>query len=210
MCVGEALDQIREELYKICSDIFFKANKIDARSKNRGMASFTLVKGHDQLHQKVILPRLSRRITDEDKKLWPEAQLLDFQREIFAKWTVQMSQQGHTYFTDANGFDLVERDVMRSGVDAFSKMMYPVDASITMVDFSKSRAFTVWNDRPQAGTVQDDSSIKLLIDRRTLQVNRNAGISERMYGFYDKNVGKLHLNFWIKVQKTEHIGTKTA
>ncbi len=120
-----------------------------------------------------------------------------------------MSQQGHTYFTDANGFDLVERDVMRSGVDNFSKMMYPVDASITMVDFSKSRAFTVWNDRPQAGTVQDDSSIKLLIDRRT-QYRDNAGISETMYGKYDENGGKLHLNFWIKVQKSDQIGTKTA
>ena len=95
--------------------------------------------------------------------------------EIFAKWTVRMGMQKSTYFTDANGFDLVERSVMLKGIDDFSKTLYPVDASITMADFTKTRAFTVWNDRPQAGAVQDDSSIKLLIDRRTSKYD-NAGV----------------------------------
>lgn len=86
-----------------------------------------------------------------------------------------MDQYSQTYFTDANGFDLIERSVMRTDIDYFTKELYPVDASITMQDYAKTRAFTVWNDRPQAGSVHDDKSIKLLIDRRTKQ-HDNAGV----------------------------------
>ena len=71
----------------------------------------------------------------EDRLTSPYYKRGDFNREIFAKWSVQINQQSPTYFTDANGFDLVERHVFKTGIDKFSKMMYPVDASITMVDF---------------------------------------------------------------------------
>ena len=109
-----------------------------------------------------------------------------------------MDQYSQTYFTDANGFDLIERSVMRTNVDYFTKELYPVDASITMQNYAKTQAFTVWNDRPQAGSVHDDNSIKLLIDRRTKQYD-NAGMQESMYGPEDVNGGKLHLYFRLKV-----------
>jgi len=49
-----------------------------------------------------------------------------------------LDQFSHTYFTDANGFDLIERDVMRTDVDYFTKELYPVDASITMQNYAKT------------------------------------------------------------------------
>ncbi len=58
ICLNELSDQKNGDVYKKCSEKFLKANKIDASSKNRGTVSFTLVSGRDQLHQKVILPRL--------------------------------------------------------------------------------------------------------------------------------------------------------
>jgi hypothetical protein len=54
----------------------------------------------------------------------------------------------HTYQTDANGYDLIEREVFKNDNEPFSASFYPVDASITMHDFYGKRSFTVWNDRP--------------------------------------------------------------
>ena len=69
----------------------------------------------------------------------------------------------HKFITDANGYDLVEHEVWQKGVEFFSATLVPVDAQITASDYAKEHSLTVWNDRPQAGAVHYDSSIKLLI-----------------------------------------------
>lgn len=105
-----------------------------------GKVSFILMKGHDKLHQTIQLPKLHISSTDG--------------LEVFAKWEPQYDQIGHAFWTDANGYDLIEREVFRKDSDeAFSASFYPVDASITMHDYFGKRSFTVWNDRPQAGSV---------------------------------------------------------
>ena len=86
--------------------------------------------------------------------------------EYFAKWTPSFDLDSQ-FITDANGFDLITREVWKVDSGAFSSSFYPVDASITVNDSEKKIAMTIWNDRPQAGSVHnDDKSIKLLIDRR--------------------------------------------
>jgi len=72
-------------------------------------------------------------------------------------------QIAHDFLTDANGYDLVSHEVMRFGQESFSATFVPVDASISIRDYKQERQFTVWNDRPQAGSVHYDGSIKLLI-----------------------------------------------
>ena len=126
-----------------------------------GRISFTLLKGHDRLYQKIELPLFKGAIG----------------REFFAKWTSEYSFLDSQYLTDANAYDLVARDVFKSGSGAFSSSFYPIDNSITMTDFDKLNSITIWNDRPQAGSVHDDKSIKLLIDRN-IKSNDNGGIPE--------------------------------
>ena len=72
-----------------------------------------------------------------------------------------------------------------------------------MTDFNRLNSITIWNDRPQAGSVHDDKSIKLLIDRK-IKSNDNGGIPELLQPFRpDVN---LHLHFSLKAYPTEEQG----
>ena len=61
--------------------------------------------------------------------------------------------------------------------------------------------FTVWNDRPQAGSVHSDGSINLLA-QRYLQVNDRGGVPERMR----KPDGILTLSYELRAHKVEDAG----
>ena len=78
--------------------------------------------------------------------------------------------------------------------EEFSKHFYPVDSFISIADAGNRRTFSVWNDRPQAGSVHSSrlsGGIKLLLDRR-LTTNDKGGIPRPMYLEYGKN---LELSF---------------
>lgn len=149
------------------------------------------MKGHDRLHQSVQLPK-------------PTLQE-DSGREIFAKWEPKYEDIAHTFWTDANGYDLIERDVFKNDSESFSASFYPVDASITMHDSIGERSFTVWNDRPQAGSVHYDKSIKLLV-QRALLINDHGGIDELLY--QDRGVPDqiLTVNFQVKAYPSHEAG----
>lgn len=95
--------------------------------------------------------------------------------------------------TDANGYDLVEHPVYVDGSESFSASFVPVDASITAGDYDETSMFSVWNDRPQAGSVHGDGSINLLV-RRLIDTNDYGGIPERVH----KPEGILTLSFQLK------------
>ena len=157
-----------------------------------GKVSFVLIKGHDKLHQAIELPK--------------PAFSVESGREIFAKWVPVFEKISQTYLTDANGYDLIERDVFRNtNSEAFSSSFYPVDASITMHDFEKERAFTVWNDRPQAGSVQYDKSIKLLV-QRAIGTNDRGGLYENLYANEGRSSEVLSVNFEIKAYDYKESG----
>lgn len=105
------------------------------------------------------------------------------------------------YLTDANGLELVERDVFVGGSAPFSSSFFPVDSVIAAFDTDRLQSFTVHNDRPQAGSVHDDRQIKLLIDRR-VTTNDNGGIPNKMHLNYDYD---LILNFRLSMQKADRI-----
>ena len=85
---------------------------------------------------------------------------------------------------------------------SFSATFVPVDTSISIRDFKRQNQFTVWNDRPQAGSVQDDKSIKLLI-QRNVRTNDQGGISEKMYGSNYAKVGQLELQFKLQMYESK-------
>ena len=78
----------------------------------------------------------------------------------------------------------------------------PVDVSITARDESKKKAFTVWNDRPQAGAVHYDKSVKLLIER-AVRTKDKGGIGEEMYDGKHKPSEKQTFNFQVMAYPTE-------
>ena len=80
-----------------------------------------LVKGHDKIHQRIELA-----LPDKAR----------VSQEVFAKWTPDFETISHSYMTDANGYDLVEREVFHLGSAAFSSSFYPVDSSISITDFA--------------------------------------------------------------------------
>ena len=97
-----------------------------------GRVSFMLLQGHDKLYQEIEIPVLEARIG----------------REFFAKWAPNFAFLDTQYLTDANGYDLIARDVFKSGSAPFSSSFYPVDNSITITDFGQLNSMTIWNDRP--------------------------------------------------------------
>ena len=121
------------------------------------------MKGHDEIHQTVTIPRIQCSA--------------DNSREIFGVWTpyfdrtqaFRSDQISDEYITDAQGLELIKRKVYQDKSEEFSKVFFPVDAVISMSDRNNKNSLTVWNDRPQAGAVMsnsDSGGIKLLIDRR--------------------------------------------
>ena len=114
-------------------------------------------------------------------------------REIFATWQPKFAfgtdfQNNHElgkvswnseYLTDANGLDLMPREVYEDESGPFSASFYPVTSVISMSDFDKIHALTIWNDRSQAGAVHFDGGMKLLIDRRVTTVD-DGGIGAGM------------------------------
>ena len=107
-------------------------------SQQKGRIVFTLISHADEIHQKVELPRMNYD--------------LEGGREIFASWQpVFKKDSGYSteFMTDANGLELVSRPVYRDNEDiAFSSSFYPVTSMISMSDYEKKTALTVYNDRP--------------------------------------------------------------
>ena len=65
----------------------------------------------------------------------------------------------------------------------FSSTFYPVDSVISVYNTEETRALSVWNDRPQAGSVHSNKQsggIKLLVDRRIGTLDKG-GIPTLMY-----------------------------
>ena len=62
---------------------------------------------------------------------------------------------------------------------------------------------TIWNDRPQAGSVHADKSIRLLVERR-IRTGDFGGIPEKMS--LGSNSDQLHLSFAIKAYPTAEAG----
>ena len=127
-------------------------------TKKYGRITLKIMKDSGDVHQRIELPRLNFPAYAGG-------------REIIASWKPNFeSSIGTDYYTDANGFELVKRHVYQEYEYAWvSSTFYPVDSVVMVSDFEQEHALTVWNDRPQAGTVHYDGKIKLLIDRRTTQ-----------------------------------------
>mmetsp|Transcript_44651 Transcript_44651/g.59235 ORF Transcript_44651/g.59235 Transcript_44651/m.59235 type:complete len:89 (-) Transcript_44651:566-832(-) len=86
------------------------------------------------------------------------------------------------------------RDVFHLGKEPFSSSFYPIDASISMCDYAQMNAFTVWNDRPQGGSVHSDKSIILNVQRYVTTID-NGGLPSSMYGSRHFPEEKTVLNF---------------
>ena len=74
-----------------------------------------------------------------------------------------------------------------------------------MHDFDGERSFSVWNDRPQAGSVHYDKSIKLLV-QRALLTNDHGGIGEKLYKGRGVSDEILTVNFQVKAYPTSEAG----
>lgn len=94
---------------------------------------------------------------------------------------------------------MVKRKVFDEVDEApFASTFYPIDSVISMSDKEKVNSLTIWNDRPQAGTVHYDGRMKLLIDRRT-KLRDFGGLPESMITVYPNN---LVLNFRVKLHRS--------
>ena len=124
-------------------------------------------------------------------------------REIFAIWRPSFGSNdlSFDYLTDANGIELMTRRVFEKDSGAFSSSFYPITSLISMSDADKENAFTVWNDRPQAGSVHYDGGMKLLIDRRVSSIDLG-GIPDPMFLHFDD---PLILDFRVKLHKYDNL-----
>ena len=131
-------------------------------------------------------------------------------REIFATWTpkfkIDRGQIRFEYYTDSNAFELGKRPIRDESDNlAFSETLRPVDSVIKMCDHKKTTMLSVWNDRPQAGAVHDDGTMKLLIDRRT-KLQDLASLGSMVMDREDD----LVLNFRVKMSPYEETSPSCA
>ena len=74
-------------------------------------------------------------------------------REFFAEWMPHFDNDmttrdiGQTYLTDANGLELMTREVFVDQSASFASSFYPVTSMISVSDASQENALTIWNDR---------------------------------------------------------------
>lgn len=155
-----------------CFVNFLHINERLQKSYDLGSVQFIILKGETKVLHRLSLPRLDPGKTG---------------REVFATWKPAFTQLGDKFLTDANGLALMERDVFKTDSEAFSASFYPVTASITAADRAGEHAFTIWNDRPQAGSVHHDGKIKLLIDRRTITMDEG-GVNQKPQLHFDGNL----------------------
>ena len=133
----------------------------------------------------------------------------DGSHEVLATWKMQYDQISETYLTDANGYDLMKREAYQDG-DYFTGDFYPVDSSITVNEGAGDRSMTIWNDRPQAGSVQmADGSVKLLV-QRNLVTHDSGGVNEGMYHRHFEKVEPLELSFKLLAQRQSEHGSWMA
>lgn len=163
-------------------DLKYKPNS------QKGRITLRIQRGYDEIHQRIELPRL------------PFNSLTG--REILASWQpiFKNSSVSYDYFTDSNGFEMVKRKVFDEVDEApFASTFYPIDSVISMSDKENVNSLTIWNDRPQAGTVHYDGRMKLLIDRRT-KLKDFGGLPETMIMDIPNN---LVLHFRVKLHKSQ-------
>ena len=110
---------------------------------------------------------------------------------------------------DANGYDIVKRDVFRLGEEPFSSSFFPLDSSISLTDYAEENAFTVWNDRPQGGAVHSDKSIIINVQRYVKTID-NGGLPSSMYGSTHYPDDKTVLNFQIMAYPAPEMDNWTA
>ena len=156
-----------------------------------GRITLRIFKNQDVIHQKIQLPRLN----------FPEKA----GREILASWQPIFTDENgdkdkkksHLFHTDANGFELIQRRVAgeNSLNYSFAKTFYPVDSVIKYHNQKHNHTISVWNDRPQAGTVHYDGNVRLLIDRRN-QLQDEGGMPHPLKMDFPDD---LILNFKIKM-----------
>ena len=82
----------------------------------------------------------------------------------------------------------------------FASSFYPVDSVISVYNTETTRALSVWNDRPQAGSVhsnQQSGGIKLLVDRRIGTLDKGGCPGAMSYHFTDD----LVVNFRFKTHQ---------
>ena len=131
---------------------------------DQGRIQFLLMSGRSELYQRIELPRLNHGKQG---------------REIFAKWIPAYIRLEREFLTDSNRMGQVRRQIAAKNTQWFSETFYPVDESITILGEDNQRSLTIRNDRPQAGTVHYDKSVKLLIDRRVSTTDKG-GITENL------------------------------
>ena len=128
----ESIDtvSIMQGVYSARIEVIFydSRNGKDKPSFRSGYSRVTviLVRGDDRLHQRVYLLNYKERTEHA---------------EVFAVWKPYYDGLDQTYYTDANAFDMVERQVHDCyyGKENFGSAFYPVDASITAVDSAQAR-----------------------------------------------------------------------
>ena len=127
---------------------------------------------------------------------------------MFAIWSPLFDGKGldSEFVTDANGLELITRSVYVKDSAPVSSSFYPVTTTISASDKETRVAMTIRNDRPQAGSVHYDGTIKLLIDRRVTTIDEG-GIPEKMRLDFKDN---LRLNFRLEFQSYEEAWTQVS
>ena len=95
-------------------------------------------------------------------------------REIISRFTIEEFKTDNTFYTDANGRQIVKRvkdhreTWQYSGTEPVAGNYYPVNSRIFVRDEKQGMQLTVLTDRTQGGSGLSDGTIELMIHRRLL------------------------------------------
>ena len=95
-------------------------------------------------------------------------------KEIISRFTIEEFQTDNTFYTDANGRQIVKRvkdhreTWQYSGTEPVAGNYYPVNSRIFVRDEKQGMQLTVLTDRTQGGSSLSDGTVELMIHRRLL------------------------------------------
>jgi lysosomal alpha-mannosidase len=124
-------------------------------------------------------------------------------REIVSRFTINDFDNADTFYTDANGRELLKRQLNKrydyeydSTLEPIASNYYPITSKIVLKDENKNLEVALLNDRAQGGSSLESGQVEIMVHRRLL-VDDAKGVGEGLDDYeFDQGVvarGQLYL-----------------
>ncbi|CDW91487.1 glycosyl hydrolases family 38 protein [Stylonychia lemnae] len=147
----------------------------------------------DEIEFDVFLARLNKNFNSQGQ-------------DVTINWKSLDIDQNGTFFTDANSFKVMKREVNQTKFYIYNmwnkqftvaQEFYPITSGLFISDQENRTHFMVFNDRPQGGSAYQKGRLELMINRFGFTTD-DLGVSDPMQDYSIDNLGiNVTAKFWV-------------